>query len=151
MEKNSYQSGRKFSADKAERIAEELQTVIRGEVRFDAGSRAIYSTDASNYRQPPIGVVIPKNIEDVIQTMETCRKFGAPVLARGGGTSLAGQCCNVAVVIDMSKYMNQIVRIDPVRKIAQIQPGAVLDHLRNEAEKFKLTFAPDPATHSHNT
>jgi FAD/FMN-containing dehydrogenase/Fe-S oxidoreductase len=135
----------------AEELASELRGVIRGEVRFDRGSRALYATDASNYRQVPIGVVVPKDKEDVIQTISLCRRYGAPVLPRGGGTSLAGQCCNVAVVMDMSKYMHHILALDPDQKIARVQPGVVLDHLRTRAETFHLTFAPDPATHSHNT
>src|SRR5438046_7049530 len=104
-----------------------LRRSIRGEVRFDAGSRALYSTDASNYRQVPIGVVIPRDIDDVVQTVAVARRHGAPILARGGGTSLAGQCCNVAVVMDFSKYVNRILKIDPERRIARVQPGIVLD------------------------
>src|SRR5437660_9707357 len=87
----------------AEALAAELRAQIRGEVRFDDGSRALYATDASNYRQVPIGVVIPKDVDDVIATIATCRRYSAPIVLRGGGTSLAGQTCNVAVVIDMSK------------------------------------------------
>src|SRR5688500_5407535 len=87
----------------------ELHAAIRGEVRFDQGSRALYATDASNYRQVPIGVVLPQGAEDVVRTLELCRRHGAPITARGGGTSLAGQCCNVAVVLDFSKYMNRLV------------------------------------------
>jgi FAD/FMN-containing dehydrogenase/Fe-S oxidoreductase len=128
-----------------------LERTVEGEVRFDAGSRALYATDGSNYRQVPIGVVLPKSNEDVIATMVACRKFGAPVLSRGGGTSLAGQCCNVAVVMDFSKYMNKVLEIDPKRKLARVQPGCVLDDLRDAAEKHGLTFGPDPATHNHNT
>ena len=90
----------KPSSIDAEALANDLHSQIRGEVRFDAGSRALYSTDSSNYRQVPIGVVIPKDIEDVISTIALCHHYGAPVLSRGCGTSLAGQCCNVAVVID---------------------------------------------------
>src|ERR1700740_1885886 len=82
----------------------ELKRGVRGEVRFDRGSRALYATDASNFRQVPIGVVIPKDAEDAIAALRICRRLGAPVLSRGGGTSLAGQCCNVAVVFDFSKY-----------------------------------------------
>ena len=99
-----------------------------GDVRFDDGSRALYSTDGSNYRQVPIGVVLPHDTDDVLATLALCREFGAPVLCRGGGTSLAGQCCNVAVVLDFSKYMARILEIDPDRRIARVQPGVVLDH-----------------------
>jgi FAD/FMN-containing dehydrogenase/Fe-S oxidoreductase len=128
-----------------------LRARVKGEVRFDDGSRAMYSTDASNYRQVPIGVVIPRDVDDVVATVAACRDAGAPILARGGGTSLAGQCCNVAVVLDFSKYMNRILELDPERKIALVQPGLILDDLRNEADRYHLTFGPDPATHSHNT
>src|SRR5919201_673608 len=132
-------------------LAAELRTHVRGAVRFDEGSRALYATDASNYRQVPIGVVIPRDARDVVQTIATCRRHGAPVLPRGAGTSLAGQGCNVAVVIDMSRYMNRVLEIDPDHRLARVQPGAVLDELRNAAERHHLTFGPDPATHSHCT
>lgn len=135
----------------AHALAAELKSEIRGEVRFDDGSRALYATDGSNYRQVPIGVVIPESVDDVIATVAACRRHGAPVLSRGGGTSLAGQCCNVAVIMDMSKYFNRILHLDPEKKIARVEPGCVLDNLRDAAEKHHLTFAPDPSTHSHNT
>src|SRR5580692_6000149 len=128
-----------------------LRSSVRGEVRFDAGSRALYATDASNYRQVPIGVVVPRDTDDVLAAISTCREFGAPILCRGGGTSLAGQCCNVAVVLDFSKYMARILEIDPDRRIARVQPGVVLDHLRSAAERYHLTFAPDPASHDRCT
>ncbi|HEY9898367.1 MAG TPA: FAD-linked oxidase C-terminal domain-containing protein [Pantanalinema sp.] len=124
---------------------------IKGEVRFDDGSRALYATDASNYRQVPIGVVIPRDAEDVVATLETCRRFGAPVLGRGGGTSLAGQGCNVAVVLDFSKVMHRLLWLDPEARLASVEPGIVLDRLREAAEAHGLTFGPDPATHTHCT
>src|SRR5437763_17051229 len=99
-------------------LARDLQRVVRGEVRFDAGSRALYSTDGSNYRQPPIGVVIPRDAEDVQRAVDVCRVHRTPIFGRGGGTSLAGQCCNHAVVFDMSKYMNRVIAIDPDRRVA---------------------------------
>ena len=122
----------------------ELRKRIDGEVRFDDGSRALYATDSSNYRQVPIGVVIPRTVEDVLIAMEQCRNFGAPLLARGGGTSLAGQCCNVAVVLDFTKYLNKLIDLDPQARTARVQPGIVLDWLRKEAERHHLTFGPDP-------
>src|SRR5947209_7053870 len=130
-------------------LAHELRASINGEVRFDEGSRALYATDGSNYRQVPIGVVIPRTVEDVIQTVGLARKYGAPILARGGGTSLAGQCCNIAVVVDFSKYLNQILEINPQEKYAWVQPGVVLDHLRKRANRYNLTFGPDPSTHEY--
>src|SRR5689334_3015735 len=122
---------------------------VSGEVRFDVGSRALYATDGSNYRQVPIGVVIPRNSADVEATVSGCHRFGAPVLCRGGGTSLAGQCCNVAVVIDFTKYMNRVIGVDTRQRLARVQPGCVLDALRAETLKHGLNFGPDPATHSH--
>jgi FAD/FMN-containing dehydrogenase/Fe-S oxidoreductase len=132
-------------------LAEALRAQISGDVRFDRGTRALYATDGSNYRQVPIGVVLPRDADDVQATVALCRQFGAPLLCRGGGTSLAGQCCNVAVILDFSRYMSRILEIDPARRIARVQPGVVLDHLRAAAEKHHLTFAPDPATHGRCT
>lgn len=132
-------------------LAEALAAAIQGEVRFDAGSRALYATDASNYRQVPIGVVIPRNVDDVVATVRLCREHGVPFLSRGGGTSLAGQCCNVAVVVDCSKHLNRVLEIVPEHRRARVEPGCVLDDLRDAAERFHLTFGPDPSTHDHNT
>ena len=132
-------------------LAEALKRAVRGEVRFDDGSRALYATDASNYRQVPIGVVLPRDADDVIATVALAREFGAPILGRGAGTSLAGQCCNVAVVIDMSKYMHRVAEMNPHGKFARVEPGIVLDDLRRQAEKHTLTFGPDPATHAQCT
>ncbi len=132
-------------------IEARLKGRIKGEVRFDTGSRALYATDGSNYRQVPIGVVIPRDVDDVIRTVEVCREHGAPLLSRGGGTSLTGGCCNVAVVMDWSKHLNNVLSIDTSAKLARVQPGTVLDVLRDQAERHHLTFAPDPSTHTHNT
>ena len=132
-------------------LAAALRKEIRGDVRFDRGSRALYATDGSNYRQVPIGVVLPRDADDVLAALAVCRDFGAPILCRGGGTSLAGQCCNVAVVLDFTRHMGNIHEIDPARRIARVQPGVVLDSLRNAAEKHHLTFAPDPASHDRCT
>lgn len=132
-------------------LESDLRSALDGEVRFDAGSRALYATDGSNYRQVPIGVVVPRSIEDVVRTIAIARRHGAPILARGGGTSLAGQCCNYAVVLDCSKYFHHIIELDPDRKRARVQPGLVLDDLRNAAERHHLTFGPDPSTHNHCT
>ena len=136
------------SFSQAAELESELKRSVRGEVRFDRGSRALYASDGSNYRQIPIGLVIPRDDQDVIAGVAACRKFEAPVLARGAGTSLAGQSCNVAVVLDFTKYMNRILEIDPEGKFARVQPGVVLDTLRNRAEAHRLTFAPDPSTHN---
>lgn len=142
-----------FAADvDVKSLESELSKAVTGEVRFDDGSKALYSTDASNYRQIPIGVVLPKTEDDIINTLQICRKYNAPVLSRGGGTSLAGQCCNVAVVMDMSKYYNKVLNIDKENKLVTVQPGIVLDEMRNTTQdKVGLTFGPDPATHNHCT
>jgi FAD/FMN-containing dehydrogenase/Fe-S oxidoreductase len=132
-------------------LARDLRRAIAGEVRFDNGSRGLYTTDASNYRQVPIGVVVPRTADDVIATVELCRRHGAPIVLRGGGTSLAGQGCNVAVLIDFSKYLNRILALDAVGRTADVEPGCILDDLRNAAEKHRLTFGPDPSTHDHCT
>jgi FAD/FMN-containing dehydrogenase/Fe-S oxidoreductase len=138
-----------FSASR--QLEARLKQSVRGEVRLDDASRALYATDSSNYRQVPIGLIIPRDAQDVIATIAACREFGAAVLSRGGGTSVAGQTCNVAVVIDFSKYMHSVVALDPTARRARVEPGIVLDALRNQAEKHELTFAPDPATHSRCT
>jgi FAD/FMN-containing dehydrogenase/Fe-S oxidoreductase len=136
---------------RAAELERELAHAVSGEVRFDRGSRALYASDASNYRQIPIGLVVPRADEDVLATIELCRTYGAPLLPRGAGTSLAGQCCNVAVVLDFSKYMNRILELDPASRSARIQPGVVCDTLRNAAERHRLTWGPDPSTHSRCT
>ena len=129
----------------------ELKSTVRGEVRFDPGSRALYSTDASNYRQVPIGVVIPRDKDDVVCAIAACYRHKVPVLNRGGATSLAGQCCNVAVVIDMSKYMRRVLEVNPQDQLGRVEPGCVLDDFCRETEKYGLIFGPDPATHNHCT
>ncbi|WP_437716997.1 FAD-linked oxidase C-terminal domain-containing protein [Sorangium sp. So ce448] len=134
-----------------EALADDLSRAIEGEVRFTAGDRALYATDGSNYRQLPIGVVVPRHKDDVIAAIAACRRHGAPILARGGGTSLAGQTCNVAVVLDFSKYMRGVLALDPANKRARVLPGTVLDTLRNAANEVDLTFAPDPSTHEYCT
>jgi len=131
-------------------LEEELRRAgIEGEVRFDAGARALYATDASNYRQPPIGVVIPKTIEDVIRAVQVCRKLGAPLLSRGGGTSLAGQCCNYAIVLDWGKYLHNILELNPYEKYCRVQPGTICDDVVRASAPYELTYGPDPATHNH--
>ncbi|HEY3993301.1 MAG TPA: FAD-linked oxidase C-terminal domain-containing protein [Ktedonobacteraceae bacterium] len=142
---------RVVSLAEAQALARELRDAIHGEVRFDKGSRALYATDGSNYRQIPIGVVLPRDEEDVVATIAICQRHDVPLLPRGGGTSLAGQACNVAVVLDMSKYLNTVIEIDVEKRLARVQPGLILDHLRDAAEAYHLTFGPDPATHSQCT
>jgi FAD/FMN-containing dehydrogenase/Fe-S oxidoreductase len=144
-------SAARTSVVDAAALDQALRRHLRGDVRFDSSSRALYATDGSNYRQVPIGVVLPRDADDVIAAVSLAREYGAPLLCRGSGTSLAGQCCNVALVLDFTRYMGNIVEIDSERRTARVQPGVVLDHLRNAAEKHHLTFAPDPATHDRCT
>ena len=133
-------------------LEHDLAEAIEGEVRFTAGDRALYSATGANYRQLPIGVVIPRTVDDVVEAVRLCREYGAPLLSRGGGTGLAGQTTNVAVVIDFSKYLNRVLEIDPERRLARVQPGLILDHLRHKAEaEHQLTFGPDPSTHEYCT
>ena len=128
-----------------------LKSTVRGDILFDLGSRALYAADSSNYRQLPVGVVNPRDAADVEAAMAACRATGAAVLPRGAGTSLAGQCANVAVVFDYSRYMRGLTSIDPEARLAVVEPGIVLDRLREAAEVHHLTYAPDPATHSRCT
>ncbi|HET7386040.1 MAG TPA: FAD-binding and (Fe-S)-binding domain-containing protein [Nocardioidaceae bacterium] len=133
------------------RLARDLSKAVRGEVRFDEPSRLLYANDASIYRTMPIGVVVPRDDADVEAALAVCRTHQVPILARGGGTGLAGQSVNEGVVFDFSKYMHDIVRIDPQERTAVVQPGVICDQLRYAAMEHGLTFAPDPATHDHNT
>ena len=135
----------------AETLAAELRTAITGEVRFDRAMRAVYSADASNYRQVPIGVVLPRSVSDIEAAMAICRRHDVPILARGGGTSQNGQSVNVAVIIDCSKYLNHVLAVDAAARTALVEPGTVCDSLRDAAEEHELTFGPDPATHSRCT
>ena len=129
-------------------LERDLRAALRGDVRFDAGNRAAYAHDSSNYRQIPIGVVLPRDGADLLAALATCREHGAPVLPRGAGTSLAGQTCNVAVVLDTSRHMHRILEIDPERRSARVEPGVVRDALTRPAEaRHDLTFGPDTATH----
>lgn len=141
-----------YSTAEAARLELDLHAALPpGTVDFGSQARALFATDASNYRQVPIGLVTPRRAEDVIRAVEICRKHGAPVLPRGGGTSLAGQSCNVAVVIDFSRHLTRITELDAERKRAHVEPGCILDSLRDEAETHHLTFGPDPATHDRNS
>ncbi|MBO4260784.1 FAD-binding oxidoreductase, partial [Streptomyces griseorubiginosus] len=128
-----------------------LRAVVRGEVGFDVTSRALVTMDASNYRRVPLGVVAPRDAEDVAAVLAVCREHGVPVVARGGGTSIAGQATGVGVVLDFTRHMNQLVSIDPEARTAVVQPGLVLDRLQEAAGAYGLRFGPDPSTHSRCT
>ena len=130
-----------------EALAAELRERVDGEVRFDPGSRAAYSTDASNYRQVPIGVVVPRTTEAAVEAIAVCRRHDVPVLSRGGGTSLAGQSCNAGVVIDWSKYCTRITSVDTDAGIAVVEPGIKLDQLNDDLESSGWMVGPKPSTH----
>lgn len=128
-----------------------LEAQTNADIRFDAATRAIYASEASNYRQLPIGVVVPRSIDDVVTAMRLCREANLPLLPRGAGTSMCGQSVNAAVIIDTSKYLNTITEIDAQRRVARVEPGVICDQLKTAAAKHGLTFGPDPATHSRCT
>jgi len=134
-----------------QRLEARLRGAIAGEVRFDKGARAAYAADASNYRQVPVGVVLPRSVEDIVAAIAAAREHGVPILARGGGTSQCGQGVNAALVLDCSKYLHRVLHVDPAARLALVEPGTVCDTLRDAAERHALTFAPDPATHSRCT
>ncbi|MBV9450978.1 MAG: FAD-binding protein [Streptosporangiaceae bacterium] len=130
-----------------EKLQRALEEAVDGEVRFDAGSRGAYAHDGSNYRMPPIGVVVPKTAEAAVSAIKTCSEFNAPVLSRGGGTSLAGQCCNEAIVIDWTKYCHNLLSVDPGGRTAIVQPGMALDKVNDAVRKYGLMVGPKPSTH----
>jgi FAD/FMN-containing dehydrogenase/Fe-S oxidoreductase len=132
-------------------LAGALTSRVDGEVRFDNGTLGAYSTDASNYRQVPIGVVVPHTIDAGVETVSICHDLGVPLLSRGGGTSLAGECTNNAVVIDWSKYCDHLVSLDPQGRLAVVECGIVLDDLNALLAPHGLMVGPKPATHSHCT
>jgi FAD/FMN-containing dehydrogenase/Fe-S oxidoreductase len=138
----------KLGETEQEALGRALARALRGEVRFDATTRAAYASDSSNYRQVPLGVVFPVDQADVRAAARLAAEARAALLARGAGTSLAGQACNEAVIIDMSRHMTRVLEIDPGRRLARVEPGVVLDDLRRAAERHGLTFGPDPATHA---
>ncbi|HEU4974851.1 MAG TPA: FAD-binding and (Fe-S)-binding domain-containing protein [Baekduia sp.] len=133
-------------------LKRQLEKTVKGEVRFDAGTRAIYANDSSNFRQIPLGVVIPKTVEDVEAAHRACAEFGAPIVNRGGGTSLSGETVNRAVVIDCSKYLRWIGDVDAERKTVRCQPGAINEHVNMKTgSQANLIFGPDPSTHDRCT
>ncbi len=135
----------------ASALEQALRERVDGEIRFDAGSRAAYSTDASNFRQVPVGVVVPRTPEAAAAAVAVCREHDAPVLSRGGGTSLAGQTTNTAVVLDWSKYCTRVESVDPRQRTCTVQPGIVLDQLNENLARHALRFGPEPATHMNCT
>ncbi|HEV2752918.1 MAG TPA: FAD-binding oxidoreductase, partial [Solirubrobacteraceae bacterium] len=128
-----------------------LEETVEGEVRFDAQAKGLYATDASNFRQVPIGVVIPRTVDDVVAIHRACHEFRAPVLPRGGGTSLSGETVNHAVVIDFSKYLHAIGEPDADARLVSAQPGAINEQVNLRTGEVGLVFGPDPSSHSRCT
>ncbi|MHA6804800.1 FAD-binding and (Fe-S)-binding domain-containing protein [Salinifilum ghardaiensis] len=133
----------------AEALRHDLVSAVDGEVRFDDGTRGAYATDASNYRQVPIGVVVPRTVDAGAEAVRICHAHGAPLLSRGGGTSLGGQATNTAVIIDWTKYCHALVSVSPSRRTCVVEPGIVLDVLNGRLAEHDLMFGPFPSTHSH--
>ncbi len=131
---------------KSSRLERALKERVRGEVRFDAHSRYLYSTDASLYQIIPQGVVIPRDAQDVAETLTLAAEADIPVVPRGGGTSLAGQSVGDAIILDFAKYMNRVISIDPEQRTAVVQPGLRLDRLNRATARYGLHFGPDPQT-----
>ncbi|MFE2679867.1 FAD-binding and (Fe-S)-binding domain-containing protein [Streptomyces hygroscopicus] len=135
----------------ADALEQALRRAVRGDVAFDTASRALMTMDASNYRRVPAGVVAPRDADDVAAALAVCREHGVPVVARGAGTSIAGQATGLGVVLDFTRHMRGILSLDPERRTAVVQPGVILDDLRAAAGAHGLTFGPDPSTHSRCT
>jgi FAD/FMN-containing dehydrogenase/Fe-S oxidoreductase len=129
-------------------LARHLRKHVRGEVRFDQMSRRLYSTDASIYQMEPLGVVLPRTLDDLVAVVQIAAESHVPLTPRGGGTSLSGQSIGPGLVLDCSKYLHQVLDIDPVAKKARVQPGVVLDELNRAAAAFDLQFGPEVATAS---
>ncbi|HEY7277609.1 MAG TPA: FAD-binding and (Fe-S)-binding domain-containing protein [Trebonia sp.] len=143
--------GESAAATGLDQLERDLAAAVDGEVRFDAGTRAAYSTDASNFRQVPIGVVVPRTVDAAAKAVAICHAHDVPLLSRGGGTSLAGQCTNTAVVIDWSKYCHRVLDVDPEARTCTVEPGIVLDVLNDHLKPHNLRFGPEPATHMNCT
>ncbi|MGW1690322.1 FAD-binding and (Fe-S)-binding domain-containing protein [Streptomyces sp. NPDC002399] len=132
-------------------LAQALRSAVRGEVDFGPTARALTTMDASNYRRVPLGVVAPRDADDVAAALAVCRAHAVPVVPRGGGTSIAGQSTGTGVVLDLTRHLRRIVELDAGSRTAVVQPGVVLDDLRAAAAPHGLTFGPDPSTHSRCT
>jgi FAD/FMN-containing dehydrogenase len=136
------------SADGGSDLEQALAEALSGEVQFDGYTRHLFSTDASMYSIEPIGVVFPKNAEDVQKAVRIAAHFGVPILPRGAGTSLAGQTVGKGVILDFSRHMNEILSIDTEGRKARVQPGVVQDDLNRAVHAAGLMYAPDPSTSS---
>ena len=151
MVNQAIERAKTISDELREQIQHDLTKAIRGDVRFDRYTRAIYATDASIYEMEPVGLVLPRNAEDVAGAIEIARNYEVPVLPRGGGTSLSGQGCNQAIVLDFTKYMSSVVEINQEEQWAITQPGITVSELNHHAKKHGLQYAPDPSTANRAT
>src|SRR5699024_7162314 len=136
-----------FGPDLITDLRRDLEKAVDGEVRLDSGSCGAYTTAASNFREVPIGVVVPFTVAGGDRAIAVCRKHEVPVLSRGGGTSLAGQCTNTAIVIDWTKYCNRLLSVDTENRTCVVEPGIVLDDLNRLLADTGLRFGPEPSTH----
>ncbi|MFK0061984.1 FAD-binding and (Fe-S)-binding domain-containing protein [Streptomyces werraensis] len=132
-------------------LAAALRAAVRGEVDLGVTARALTTMDASNYRRIPLGVVAPRDADDVAAALAVCRERGVPVVPRGGGTSIAGQATGTGIVLDFTRHMNRLLSLDPEAGTAVVQPGLVLDRLQEAAAPHGLRFGPDPSTHGRCT
>src|SRR5437660_7681600 len=128
-----------------------LVEAITGEVRFERLDRALYSTDASVYQIVPLGAVLPKTWDDVRAVVKVCAEYQAPITARGGGTSQAGQSIGPGVILDFSKYCNRILEVNAAERWVRVEPGCVLDDLNAAVKPHGLQFAPDISTANRAT
>jgi FAD/FMN-containing dehydrogenase/Fe-S oxidoreductase len=135
----------------ARRVESRLRAAVSGEVYFDRTTRGLYATDASIYQMMPLGVVVPRTAEDVEAAIAIAREEGVPVTARGGGTSQCGQTVNSGLIVDVSKYLREIVALDTAARRVRVQPGIVLDELNRALKKHGLFFPVDPSTASRAT
>ena len=132
-------------------FAADLRRRIAGEVRSDAGHRALYAGDASNHRVVPACVVLPRTVDDVVTTIEACATAGLPITTRGAGTGIAGGTLGSGVVLDLSRHLGNVLELDPESRTAVVEPGVVLDHLQAQAAPHRLRFGPDPSSHNRCT
>ncbi|WP_433505857.1 FAD-binding and (Fe-S)-binding domain-containing protein [Pseudonocardia halophobica] len=135
----------------AKGLEKHLRRHVSGEVRFDTTSLAMYANDASNFRQVPIGVVVPRTLDDVVETMKACHRYRAPVVSRGGGTSLSGETVNNAVVVDFSKYLTRVEQVDAANRRVTTETGVINEQLNKVTGEYGLVFGPDPSSHSRCT
>ncbi|MFE3432226.1 FAD-binding and (Fe-S)-binding domain-containing protein [Streptomyces sp. NPDC059171] len=128
-----------------------LRSAVRGASDFGAAARALTTMDASNYRRVPLGVLAPRDADDIAAALTVCREYGVPAVPRGGGTSIAGQATGTGLVLDLTRHLRTVLDVDPAARTAVVQPGVILDDLRAAAAPHGLTFGPDPSTHSRCT